>query len=267
MGICKDRLLTYLNRYGYNVVQVPRAGIEPLDVLGHDESLEKLGTISEVWTSTEPVPAPGAPAPVADLGGQKSDNLDLGLGLKILANALAGMGAAVGLPTLNLAYKRARSLEFKFTNVASVQVHPFAIGKYLAAGVLDVANPFVARYFGNEETDEYIISEVLKSDSVSVTARSQGGADIKLEIPAIQAAVGVNVAVAAGRASAGELIYAGKVDLTFGFKAYQVFFENGKWLVRGVKPSGDLAFETREADEDPGAPVLLGRGGMLRLKR
>jgi hypothetical protein len=39
---CKDPSLTYLNRYGYNVVTLPRTGLEPLLVLGRDQTLTRM---------------------------------------------------------------------------------------------------------------------------------------------------------------------------------------------------------------------------------
>jgi hypothetical protein len=264
MGSCKDPALSYLNQYGYNVVKLPRAGIEPLDVLGRDRVMERLGTISEVWTSAKPAPSPGVPAPAANLDGKQTENLDLAFGLKILSNALAGLGSAIGLPTLNANYKRARSIQFRLVGITSVGVTPFAIGSYLAAGSLDLSNPFVTHYFGADETDEYIISEVLKSDSVSVTAKRDTGTDLKLDIPALQGLVGANVALTAGYASEGELVYSGKIPITFGFKCYQVFYENAKWVVKGTKPSGDLAFAA-EADADGESPVVLAPGRMIRM--
>ena len=52
MARCKDPALNYLNREGYNVVKLPRAGLEPMDVLGRDgRSLERLGKLQRIWTS------------------------------------------------------------------------------------------------------------------------------------------------------------------------------------------------------------------------
>jgi hypothetical protein len=41
----------------------------------------------------------------------------------------------------------------------------------LAQGSLNLANPVVQAYFGNEETDEFVITDVLKTSSVSVTVK------------------------------------------------------------------------------------------------
>ena len=34
----KDPSVTFLNKFGYNVVKLPRVGIEPLDLIGMDET-------------------------------------------------------------------------------------------------------------------------------------------------------------------------------------------------------------------------------------
>jgi hypothetical protein len=169
---CKDPALTYLNKDGYNVVRVPRTGIEPLDVLGRDgKSVEKLGSLCEIWKSTELPPKASDPQPSANISGQKTQSLDLGIGLKMLAGVLSGMGSGAGLPSLQSSYKSSRSVEFKFVDVYSVSVTPFALGNYLAQGSLNLANPVVQAYFGNEETDEFVITDVLKTSSVSVTVK------------------------------------------------------------------------------------------------
>src|SRR5438045_8347864 len=98
----KDPSITFLNKFGYNVIRLPRTGIEPLDVIGRDQSMQWLGPVSKVWTSNTPAPLPGPPHPAAAVNGQRTDALDLSLGLNILANTLAAFGMSA--PSLNAAY-------------------------------------------------------------------------------------------------------------------------------------------------------------------
>ena len=106
----KDPSVTFLNKFGYNVVKLPRVGIEPLDVIGIDDTTQWLGPLSSVWQSSVPAPEPSAPRPAAPVNGQKTDKLEIGFGLQILSNALAAFGAAA--PSLDVAYKRARKVQF-----------------------------------------------------------------------------------------------------------------------------------------------------------
>jgi hypothetical protein len=47
----KDPSITFLNKFGYNVVKLPRAGIEPMDIIGKDDTIQWLGP-SDRWAST-----------------------------------------------------------------------------------------------------------------------------------------------------------------------------------------------------------------------
>src|SRR6185369_6928488 len=138
MPVCKDPSLTFLNQFGYNVIKLPRTGIEPMHVVGRDETTQLLGPLSSVWKSTLPVPTPNAPRSAADVNGQRTDKIDLKFSLKILENALKAFGASV--PSLGFAFKKARNISFEFTNVTSTTVEPFDAGNYLSAGDLNTLN-------------------------------------------------------------------------------------------------------------------------------
>jgi hypothetical protein len=267
---CKDPSITFLNRFGYNVVKLPRTGIEPMDTIGKDKSTEWLGPLASVWKSSIAVPVPGPPRPAVDVQGQQSDKLDLSIGLKVLSNALKAFGATV--PSLDFAFTKARKVTFTFTNVTSTVVAPFDAGNYLAAGDLNSHNPIVRRYFLDDDDSDaqaYLIFDVLKSDSITVTASSDSGASVKLDVPSIQAAVGVNVGVTTADSSGSTLTFKGTTPVTFGFKAMEINFVNGSWTLEGAKPDGALAFSAGAAAAGPGLgiepkPVLL-RPGFVRL--
>jgi hypothetical protein len=268
MGLCKDPVTKALNDRGYNLVKLPRVGIEPTDVLGRENgTMEKLGSISEVWTSTASLPNVSPPTPAAGITGEKSSDLDLGIGLKLLSNALAGLGGGISLPSLNVAFKRAKKIQFQFINVESTSITPFALGKFLAGGTLDLSNPFAAHYFGNDETQEYIIFDVLKSDSLSVTTKTESGTQVGADVGALSGALSANVSVKAGGAGASEITFKGAVKATFAFKLFEVSFENGKWVPRGVGASDDLSFAaTTEGGSPFGTSVILAPGSLIRMK-
>ena len=202
-----------------------------------------------------------------NIDGQKSDHLDLAVGLKLLSNALNGLGAAVNLPSLSVGYKQARSIQFRFTNVVSVAITPFELGKFLAAGSLDLGNPFVSHFFGSDDTQEYIIFEVIKSNAIAVTAKTEQGADLGVDLGVIQGIVGVNTTVKTGSASQAELVYEGRDPVTFGFKVFEVLFENGKWSAQGTQAGPDLALARGAGPGVAVQPqgVLLNAGGIVRI--
>jgi len=252
MGACKDPRLTYLNDKGYNVVRLPRAGIVPLGVISRDRGVNSLmGTLDQIWRSELPVPVPGAPQAVAELKGTKTSDIKLSLGLDILANALSGMFGATA-PSVNAQYSNAKSLQFSFKDVTSIGIDPFLIGNFLTKGDLASANPVVKRVFGGQkDVSALVITEVLQSKSIGVTAKKDSSTSVSVDVPAIQAILGAKVGVTATSAQNTEITYEGTQLLTFGFKAYGIGMANGEWQFYGVAPSGDTAFAIGDRLGDP----------------
>jgi hypothetical protein len=250
----RDPSVTYLNKLGYNVVKLPRPGIEPMDVIGRDQTLQWLGPIDSIWSSALPKPQPGPPKPASAVNGQSTDALDLSVGLSILGNTLAAFGIAV--PSLDLAYKSAQAVRFSYTNVTLTSVAPFAAGSYLAKGQLQSDNPAVKNYFLSGQATAYLITQVLKSNSLTVSATDAHGTAVGVDLSAFQ---GVDAKVSIKPSSTGNstLSFTGPDALTFGFAVQQIAREGDDWLLHGVAPSGDLAFAVSGlgAEQPSGAPA------------
>jgi hypothetical protein len=263
MPFCKDPSVTFLNKFGYNVVRLPRTGIEPMDVLGKRGSLERLGRLSSVWKTTSPEPAVSRPARMADIEGQKSDRLELSIGLKLLSNVLQGLGAAV--PSLDTAFQQARKVQFQFANVTSTSISPLDAGNYLASGDLDTSNPLVAPYFLEDDGDAFLIVDVLKSDTVIVHATNDKNVEVKVDVPALKQLVSANGTVKTSGASESVITFEGRTPITFGFKAFAIGFANGRWTLAGTKASAGMAFAAPIEEEEEVEPVLFATSGLVRL--
>ncbi len=236
----KDPSITFLNKFGYNVIKLPRTGIEPMDVIGRDQVTQWLGPLSRVWTSAGPEPLAGPPHPASAVNGQRTDALDLSLGLSILANTLAAFGASA--PSLNAAYKNAHSVQFAYTNVTSTSVAPFDAGNYLAQGTLRTDNPVVKNYFLSEKSKAFLIVEVLKADSITVTATDSHGTEVGLSLPEIQGVLDAKIGVKPSSSSNSTITFTGPVPVTFGFAVQQIAREGDVWTLRGAAPSAEIAF-------------------------
>lgn len=257
MGICSDNSLTYLNAIGYNVVRVPRKGINPLDVLGRDgRSFERLGKLSQIWNSSVPVPEERPPEFAAAVTGQKTNEMTVSVGLKLLYGILGSLGAAV--PKLDFAFSGADSVQFTFGDVSVRGVDAFAVGTYLGNGDLAGDGPIFERYFENEEAQTYVITEVLEAKSIAVAAKDKRDAKIELEIPVIKQAVGASLNVASASESSGGVSFTGSEPVVFGFKVFNIGFD-GRWRMSGAAPGADLSFEAQTH------PVLISNPGMLKI--
>jgi hypothetical protein len=262
MAVCKDPSLTYLNGAGYNVVRLPRAGIEPMDILGRDQSIERLGSLDQMWSSSRESPAAKGPLEAAGVSGQKTSELKLSIGLKLLSSTLGALGAA--RPEVSAAYSRATKISFTFTDVKAFVCDPLQVGEYLVDGDLATSNPVVRRYFDDEDTAAFIITEVLKSSAITVTASNDQGTAVTVDVPAIQQTVGAKVSVNAAANSSGAVTYAGAELLTFGFKCFGIAYVNGQWQMYSAKPSAALAFDVPGALRGGAAsPMLLGDGRLI----
>jgi len=235
----RDPSVTYLNKLGYNVVKLPRTGIEPMDVIGRDQTMQWLGPIDSIWTSAIPKPHPGPPKPATTVNGQRTDALDLSLGLSILANTLAAFGVTV--PSLDVAYKSAHTVQFSYSNVTIIEVPPFSAGSYLAKGELQSANPTVKNYFLSGRATAYLIVQVLKSNSITVTASDSHGVGVDIDLAALHD-VDAKVGIKPSKSGNSTISFTGPDAITFGFAVQQITRDGDSWVLHGAAPSGDIAF-------------------------
>jgi hypothetical protein len=259
----RDPSVTYLNKLGYNVVKLPRTGIEPMDVIGRDQTMQWLGPIDSIWSSAVPKPQPGSPKPATAVNGQSTDALDLSVGLSILGNTLAAFGIAV--PSLDVAYKSARAIQFSYSNVTITSVAPFVAGSYLAKGELQSDNPAVKNYFLSGQAKAYLITQVLKSNSLTVTATDQHGTAVGVDLSAFQG-VDAKVSIKPSNAGNSTLSFTGPDAITFGFAVQEIAREGDEWSLHGAAPSGDLAFAVPGVGAEQGnsapAPTVFDTGAL-----
>jgi hypothetical protein len=251
----KDPSITFLNQFGYNVIRLPRVGIEPMDVVGKDQTTQWLGPLKTVWKSQAAAPSPNGPNPATQINGQKTSKLDLNFGIKILANALAAFGATV--PSVDFAYARASQVEFSYGNVTSTSVTPFAAGDYLAKGTLTTDNPVVKHYFRDPDSQAFLIIDVLKSNALTVTATDDHGVTVAVDVPAIQQVLGAKVSVSTSGSGTGTVTYAGAVPVTFGFIANEIEFDGTTWSIRGVDPGHGPTFGVGADSPTQAPPAVL----------
>jgi hypothetical protein len=97
MALCIGPAVTYLRGFGFNVVRLPRASIQALDLLGQaDGPLIRLGPLSDVWKTEKPEPK-ARPDETVDIKAQSSAKLKLSIGVRVLDSILQGLtGTAVG---------------------------------------------------------------------------------------------------------------------------------------------------------------------------
>ena len=131
---CRDEKISYLRKFGYNVVVLPREGIRPLTVafLYDSKRLTELGYLPEIWESNETKPTPISGEDVSKIGGQSTEKIDASAGIDILSNLIQALG---GDPAqVKGEFQKAKTFEFHFQEVERERITAFALGKYLRNG-------------------------------------------------------------------------------------------------------------------------------------
>ncbi len=257
MAWCKDARLTYLNNLGYNVVRLPRTGLEALDVLGKDhKTIDRLGTLDKVWQSTKQLPTVHSGAAVG-IQGTQTDKIKASIGFDLLGTIIKALGGNEA--KLDVAFNNATSVQFKLENVEASGVDPLDVGEFLATGDINPKNPIVARYVTTGDAGAFVVTEVLKSNALTVSGTLDSGATVTLNVPEIQKVVSGQLSVDMTHAATGTVTYTGKQMLTFGFKIFAIALEDGTWQVHGVEPSGNTAAATTKAVRS----ILWAEGALL----
>jgi hypothetical protein len=123
----------------------------------------------------------------------------------------------------------------------------------------------VKNYFLSGQATAYLITEVLKSNSLTVTATDSHGTAVAVDLSAFQ---GVDTKVGIKPSSAGNstISYTGPEAITFGFAVQQIAREGDQWVLHGVAPSGGIAFGISGTGAGQGsdapAPTIFDTGAL-----
>jgi hypothetical protein len=259
MGWCKDNSTTYLATLGYSVIRVPREGIAPCDLIGRDRDVMRLGTLDQLLSNPNgKPPAPTVDQVAAQINGQVSSKLKLAVGLNVMGNLLGALaGTNLGI---DAAYESASTIQFEFKDVLYDSVAPLSVGQYLRAAVIDVGNPVLDRYvMGKGEL--FLITEALKSASITVKAESSKSGSVAVQVPVIEQVAKGKLNVDVSNAASGVVTYTGTKPLAFGFKCFRVGLEDGELQLSPMTP-GDLALAAGVTSH----PTIAKGSGLIEIE-
>lgn len=244
-----DPFINALKSFGYNVVRLPKADIQPLQILSKNgNNLERLGAMTKLLTAGDNIPVPAITSgnPVAPISGSRTSELKLGLGLSILGNIIGALGGT----TLGLEaqYARAKSAVFEFQDVTEDKVDIVDIDQYLGDADIQPASVFVSKLL---EADQiYVLTSVIKSTKFTFEAKIDKDTSLKVNIPVIQQIVGGNVNISAKNSDDSKITYEGKIPMVFGFQAIQLFYDKGRYT--SFKPAENIAMRSLKSIADAG---------------
>jgi hypothetical protein len=249
MGVCADKSTKFLSDKGYNVVRHPSIEYKPLLLLGRqNKETTLLGPLDLLITNPPgPLPAVTPDQPAADLNGNESDKLSIGVGITILGNIIGALGGNLGA---KLSFTKARRLTFTYSGVLNDSVLPLNVGNYLRDAEVDSGNLILKQYvMGNGEL--FLITKVAKSNVFSVKFESSTGTAVEVDVPVVKEVVGGNVKVDASGEKNSVVSFEGPTKLSFAFQCFQVGVVNGDLALTSVKAGAVAAAMTGGGKSEP----------------
>ena len=244
--ICRDPLLGLLRQQGYNVVRLPRTGLNPLQVLARQgTNLQPLGVLSMLVESDELPPAIVPDTTVSNLGGNDlhSGSVSVDLGLGFLGNILAAIGSSnAGLESVACG---ADTLRYTFRDLRQDAVAIAELDRYLGRARVHPDARQMCRLL--EQDAIYVTTTTLKCSTLNIEVVTKPGKSLALDIPAIQGQVEGRVVVTSESESRAVLTYHGVESLVFGFQAVQLEYRGGDYRGFRIVEPGTVAMRSVEA--------------------
>src|SRR5262249_7819182 len=101
----------------------------------------------------------------------------------------------------------------------------------------------------------YLISELLLSRTLSVIAESKTSGDAAVDAGLLEKTVKAKVELDIKQEQHTSITFKGKKDIAFGFKAFQLTFQDGSWFTGDFADPGSASFATNEARRSDTPPL------------
>jgi hypothetical protein len=264
-----DQSLAFLRQFGFSVFRFPRASAQPLELMHREgKDLTRLGMLPDLVEpgAVKSLEVRREASPGIDIEGKETSRVNVTIGLSILGSFIGALGG--GKLGLDVGFKNARTVTFEYTGVMEDVVDILALEKFIKASKISPLIP--AGTLEKLLDDEvYVLTSVLKTRKIVVTARGEGGTDVAVDVPVVRQAVGANLKVDAAKTRESRVAFEGPVAVAFAFQAVQlVFDDSGEFLTTQQIPAGDAAARALKpaALGGPGrGPVFLEtRGAFVR---
>src|ERR1022692_4029658 len=170
----KDPLLRlFLDRYHVHLLAVPREGIDVGDTyVERDGAISAPGRISQILTPTFELPSVTRGERLADIAGNATSLIEVGVALHILDNLLAGFGIPLGLSPHG-ALDRAGSVSFRFHEVHRDSVDVLEVGGMLPDYKLNRDNAALTA-----KSRIYVTTAALFTASISLELEHHAGVNV-----------------------------------------------------------------------------------------
>jgi hypothetical protein len=251
--------------YHANVLRVPRAGVDPLDVLAVKKRwVEHRGRLPGLIAGGTDL---GLPAPatyrVSDLDGVRSAALDVNVGAKLTATFLQALGLPVPGAELEAAlWSSTSAVGFEVREVSEHRVDLGLLGVAMAGRQL-ADNPATGIFLTDKAVRMLVVTRVLTSSNFAVRASARAGQSVKASVDAIENLLGkTTTADSWKRESEQTISFGGDTAVTFAFGAVPCAVQPNRSIIFGTEVDRLTFGDTAAA---PQVEPVVDEDGLLDL--
>jgi len=254
-----DPILNLLKGIGFLPLRLPRADVQPLQLLRLDgKRFSLLGNLDEAMNSGS-AKLPAITQDIATAGqiqGTRSSTVKASLGVDILGNIL---GALTGTKLdVSDAFQNATTLTFEFGDVTVSTVSIILLDKYLNVVTIDSTAKQIKQLM--QAGNVGVTTAVARSKKYIVSAQNDKGADIKADVPVIKGIASGNLSVSTTGGKSQKVIFEGPAAVTFGVQAAQLRFDKSGVITaldQIAAGSGVLGLAAKPKTQAQGKPRLV----------
>lgn len=252
-----DPFLNLLKDIGYLPLRLPRADVQPLQLLNvSGKEFTVLGDLADAMNPSNGATLPPIKQDIATAGaiqGSHSSTVALSIGLNILGNIL---GALTGNNLdVSAAYKNASSITFEFAEVTVSNVSIILLDKFLNLSTTNSVSKQIQDLMlaGNAG----VTTAVARSKKYIVSAQDNHGVDVNVDVPVLKGIAGGKLGISTTGDNNNKVVFDGPAPITFGVQAVRLSFDS-TGHVSAIDPFAVGSGAVRGLEmTDQGAPNLI----------
>lgn len=258
-----DPFLNLLKDIGYLPLRLPRADVQPLQLLNvSGKEFTLLGDVADAMSPSNGATLPPIKPDITTAGaiqGTHSSTVQLSIGLNILGNIL---GALTGNNLdVSAGFKNASTITFEFADVTVSNVSIILLDQFLNLATINSVSKQIQDLMlaGNAG----VTTSVARTKKYIVSAQDNHGVDVHADVPVIKGIAGGKVDVSTAGNNNNKVVFDGASPITFGVQAVRLSFDD-KGHISAIDPFGVGSGAVRGLEiSDKGAPNLISVEGIF----
>lgn len=214
---------------GYNMIALPRAGIQPLLLLSEEgNSLVSLDSPLEAFFAADMAPIPSFNTITAPFSGQKMLKFELKSNLNFLSGLFQQFKMDDSQLKAGAGSDHSYTVDFAFEQVKEDKVGLLDLDNFLT-GAVPLEKEFRTYAERLRKSQLYIVTSLLKSAAFSIEVKDETGRQLDLDLGMQDAAAG-KLTIDRNKNNGFTIAHRNGPELAFAFKAAQILYDKAAWF-------------------------------------